>query len=190
MRGWRMLTGILVVTTATACSRGRTDLASPRPSGPMAPPAVPTRPSEPEAPPAQPSRSEQVAREVASDPVVRPAEPRTTGAPVERMFFDFDSDAVRPEARAALETLARWMQANPGARVLVEGHCDERGSDEYNLALGLRRANAVKRFLGDYGVAASRITVRSLGEERPLVAGHDESAWSQNRRAEFIIRAS
>lgn len=104
---------------------------------------------------------------------------------LEKMFFDFDAYTLTPKAREVLARNAEWLRQNPAARLTVEGHCDERGSDEYNLALGQRRADAAKSYLVSLGIAAERLTSISYGEERPAVAGSDESAWSQNRRAEF-----
>lgn len=100
----------------------------------------------------------------------------------DRVFFDFDKYAIRPDAQKTLKAQAEWLQQNPNLTVTVEGHCDERGTREYNLALGERRSNAVKDYLVALGVSASRITTISYGEERPTVLGHDESAWTQNRR--------
>jgi peptidoglycan-associated lipoprotein len=103
-------------------------------------------------------------------------------------FFDYDKHELRPEARAVLTGNAEYLMANPGARILIEGHCDERGTNEYNLALGDRRARAARDFLIHYGVEAARIEIVSFGEERPFAPGHDEIAWSQNRRAHFVDR--
>ena len=100
-------------------------------------------------------------------------------------FFDFDEAALRADAKTALENTAKWMEKNSGS-VVVEGHCDERGSVEYNLALGERRAKAAKEFLVSYGIAANRLTTISYGKERPFDPGHDENAWAQNRRAHFV----
>lgn len=102
-----------------------------------------------------------------------------------RIFFDFDQFTLTAEARDVLARNVEYMNANPSLNVLIEGHCDERGSDEYNLALGERRANAAKSYMVSLGVAPSRLSTVSLGEEMPLEVGHDESAWSKNRRAEF-----
>ena len=105
------------------------------------------------------------------------------------VYFDFDSYEIRSDARPALRENADAISAGaaPGAQITVEGHCDERGSSEYNLALGERRANAVKRYLVDLGVPSSRLRSVSYGEDRPAVNGHDESAWRYNRRAEFVL---
>lgn len=103
------------------------------------------------------------------------------------IHFDLDRSNIRPDDMAALDQKVAIMQANPDLRIRIGGHCDERGSDEYNLALGNRRAQAAKQYLVSHGIDASRIETQSWGEERPLVDGHDESAWSQNRRAEFEV---
>ena len=103
------------------------------------------------------------------------------------IHFDLDKSNIRPDDMGALDQKVAILQANPDLRIRVGGHCDERGSDEYNLALGNRRAQAAKQYLVSHGIDASRIETQSWGEERPMVDGHDESAWSQNRRAEFEV---
>ena len=102
-------------------------------------------------------------------------------------FFDFDEASLRADAKSALENNAKWMEKHSGS-VIVEGHCDERGSVEYNLALGEKRAKAAKEYLVSYGIAANRLTTISYGKERPFDPGHDENAWSQNRRAHFVSK--
>ncbi|EAQ66609.1 peptidoglycan-associated lipoprotein OprL [Marinomonas sp. MED121] len=99
-------------------------------------------------------------------------------------YFDFDKSIVRPEAREALAKHAKFLVANPDARVVLEGHADERGTREYNMALGERRAKAVSRYLTIQGVAAAQIESVSFGEEKPLEFGHDKAAWQANRRVE------
>jgi peptidoglycan-associated lipoprotein len=103
------------------------------------------------------------------------------------IHFDYDKSSIRPEDAGVLDQKVAILQANPDLRIRVGGHCDERGSDEYNLALGNRRAQAAKQYLVSHGIDASRIETQSWGEERPAVDGHDEGAWSQNRRDEFEI---
>jgi peptidoglycan-associated lipoprotein len=103
------------------------------------------------------------------------------------IHFDYDKSNIRSDDAGTLDEKVAILQANPNLRIRVHGHCDERGSDEYNLALGNRRAQAAKQYLVSHGVEAGRIDTQSWGEERPLVDGHDESAWSQNRRDEFEI---
>jgi peptidoglycan-associated lipoprotein len=120
------------------------------------------------------------------EPMSEPAAPVTSLLKLEKVFFEFDAYTLTPEAREILARNAEWLRQNPAARLTIEGNCDERGSDEYNLALGQRRAEAVKNYLVSLGIAEERLNSASYGEERPAVAGSDESAWSQNRRAEFL----
>ena len=103
------------------------------------------------------------------------------------IHFDLDKSNIRGDDMGALDQKVAILQANPDLRIRIGGHCDERGSDEYNLALGNRRAQAAKQYLVSHGIDASRIETQSWGEERPAVDGHDESAWSQNRRDEFEV---
>ena len=103
-----------------------------------------------------------------------------------RIYFAFDSSAVDEESRAVVEAHANHLAANKTVKVVFEGHADERGTREYNLALGERRAQAVERMVKLLGVSADRIKVVSFGEEKPLAAGHDEGSWSQNRRVEIV----
>ena len=105
----------------------------------------------------------------------------------ERIHFDLDKSNIRSNDMGVLDQKVAILQANPDLRIRVAGHCDERGSDEYNLALGNRRAQSAKQYLVSHGIDASRIETQSWGEEKPLVDGHDESAWSQNRRDEFEV---
>ena len=103
------------------------------------------------------------------------------------IYFAFDDYTLDSESQESLNNLADYLKANAGAVVQISGHCDERGSIEYNLALGERRAQSVKNYLSQLGVEADRLPTISYGEEKPSVEGHDESAWSRNRRAEFEL---
>jgi peptidoglycan-associated lipoprotein len=103
------------------------------------------------------------------------------------VHFGTDSYTIDDEARAILDAQATWLMHNPTVRVSIEGHCDERGTREYNLALGDRRANAAKNYLAARGVSASQMTTISWGKERPVALGSDESAWAQNRRAVTVV---
>lgn len=103
------------------------------------------------------------------------------------VHFDFDKYNIRSEDAELLKRNAKWLRANTGARIRIEGHADERGETEYNLALGDKRARSVKDFLISLGVDGSRLKIISYGEERPAIQGHNESAWSKNRRAEFRL---
>jgi len=109
------------------------------------------------------------------------------GGAIRTVYFDFDRYNLTSEARRTLEANADWLKANPTATVQIEGHCDERGTTEYNLALGERRANSALNFLTQLGVDGSRLSTISYGEERSANPGHDEVAWSENRRSEFVI---
>jgi peptidoglycan-associated lipoprotein len=105
----------------------------------------------------------------------------------EDIFFDFDSANLSAEAQEILRVKAQWLKQNPGRRVLIEGHCDERGTNEYNLALGERRAQSAQQYLVSLGIDALRLSTVSYGEERPLDLGNTETAWAKNRRAHFVI---
>ncbi len=105
----------------------------------------------------------------------------------DRVFFDFDRYDLKPEGRSTVEALAAWLNSFPAVTLTLEGHADERGTREYNLALGERRANAVKDYLIALGINAGRLTTISYGEERPAVPGSYEEAWAQNRRSQFVV---
>jgi peptidoglycan-associated lipoprotein len=107
--------------------------------------------------------------------------------PLQDVFFDTDRARIRGDGLAALRDNLAWLRANPGMRVTVEGHCDERGTSEYNLALGERRARAVRDYLVAAGIDPAHLTTVSFGKERPFVLGHDEAAWRWNRRAHFSV---
>jgi peptidoglycan-associated lipoprotein len=109
-------------------------------------------------------------------------------ANIKDVFFDYDQYTLRDDARAALQSNARALADRPGIRITIEGHCDERGSEKYNLALGDMRANSVKDFLVSLGVSASRIDTVSFGEERPFCEEHSEECWQNNRRGHFVMR--
>ena len=136
------------------------------------------------------ARAEEARRRAREDSIARArAEMEAVRAMIaERIHFDYDRSNIRPgQDTQVLEQKLRILQANPALRIEIVGHCDERGSDEYNLALGQRRSLAAKQFLVDRGINGDRISVRSMGEEQPVDPGHDETAWAQNRRDEFSI---
>jgi peptidoglycan-associated lipoprotein len=142
-----------------------------------------------------------VTREIDSEPFARDVverdevaeKPTGTAAELNRqgvlqvVYFEFDSTELSDRARETLQRNADWLVRNPTWAVAIGGHCDERGTIEYNIALGDRRARTVRDYLGSLGVAAARMRVVSYGEERPAVPGHDETAWARNRRAEFVL---
>ena len=123
-------------------------------------------------------------------PPTTPDEPKAPPEPVTQnwqdAYFDFDKSDLRDDARAALDADAKMLADHTNTAITIEGHCDERGTPEYNLALGERRANAAKDYLVAHGVDGSRIETISYGEERPFATGHDEASWAQNRRAHLV----
>lgn len=127
-------------------------------------------------------------------PTETPPPPPTTGGTEETAsnlrdaYFDFDDASLREDAKAALDGNAKYLESHSGTSVVIEGHCDERGSVEYNLALGEKRARAAKDYLVAYGITASRVTTISYGKERPFDPGHSEEAWASNRRAHFVSK--
>ena len=107
------------------------------------------------------------------------------GTPTDSVYFDFDKSFIVPKFDDVITSHAEYLRANPDLNVEIQGNCDERGSREYNIGLGNRRALAVKAALEILGVAGGRITITSFGSEKPVAMGHDESSWQQNRRADF-----
>ena len=103
------------------------------------------------------------------------------------IYFDFDQSEIKPEARPILNKVASWLKKNPDVHLMIEGHCDERGTEEYNLALGERRALAARRYLIGLGILSERLHTISYGEAKPVKPGHHEEAWAKNRRAHFLI---
>jgi peptidoglycan-associated lipoprotein len=169
----QLVTALAVVTLAlvgTGCARKAKETP---PTSPPAPPVTtPTEPA-PSAPPPPPPPA--------------PA-PKITASDFVDAFFDFDSYALREDAKAALDKDAKLLRDNSDVNVMIEGHCDERGTVEYNLALGEKRANAARDYLVNADVAIARIQTVSYGKERPFAEGHDETAWTQNRRAHLVLK--
>ena len=108
-------------------------------------------------------------------------------SPLKDVYFEFDRYDLNADARATLRANADWLKSNPSTRVEIEGHCDERGTNEYNLALGAKRAQAAREFLSTLGVGADRLSTISYGEEIPVCKESNESCWKQNRRARFVL---
>jgi peptidoglycan-associated lipoprotein len=138
---------------------------------PPRPAAPPPPPPSPPPPPPGPSISQQAFQEFQNQDI----------------YFDFDKYDLRTDARATLDRKASFLNQNSSVRVQIEGNTDERGTAEYNLALGERRANAAKQYLTTTGISAGRLSTISYGEERPLDPGHNEAAWAKNRRDHFVI---
>jgi peptidoglycan-associated lipoprotein len=154
------------------------------------PAAAPAKPSE-QAPAKPAAKEEKVAAEPVKEAPI--AKEETTAAPaaqeqtLQRIYFDFDSYVLTKDARDILASDGELLLKKISGKVTIEGHCDERGSDEYNLALGEKRAKAAMNYLVTLGVPADRLSIISYGKEKPLEPGHDEAAWAKNRRAELVI---
>lgn len=182
MRASSLLMLLAATATAAGCG-GKKPPEEPEPQPAPAPAPAPTP-----APPDDSAERERLERER----MAREAAERTRAVAADlsaMITFDYDQSAVRSADEANLDRKAAILQANPNVRVTIAGHADERGSDEYNLALGNRRAASAKRYLQNKGVDGSRLDVVSYGEERPLSSGGDEAAWAQNRRDEFQATA-
>ncbi len=119
-----------------------------------------------------------------------PAPVPVAPAPVtfENIHFDFDQSFIRDDAKPTLQAVAEYMKKNPDAKLQIEGHCDERGTSEYNIALGQRRADSAMKYLTNLGVPGTRLSTITYGEEKPADPGHNEAAWAKNRRAVFVLR--
>jgi len=171
MRNAAQIAAAFAAIAATAACAGQAET----PPAPVAQPAPPPAPAPAAPPPVRPT-----------GPVAGSIEDfqRTVG---DRVYFGYDRYDLTPDARATLEKQAAWLQKYPSVRVRVGGHCDERGTEEYNLALGARRAAAAKEYLVSLGVPASRIETISYGKERPIDARSTEDAWSKNRNAHSEI---
>jgi peptidoglycan-associated lipoprotein len=179
----RLSLAALVLFAAAACGKKEPE---PAPAPQQAPPPAP-EPAPPPAPKPEPVKTGPTPEELAAAAARVTAE--VLGELATVVHFDFDKSDIRQDDVWTLDRKAAILSLNGGLRVRVSGHADERGSDEYNLALGNRRATAVKTYLVNKGVAADRIETVSFGEERPVASGHDEDSWYQNRRAEFEATA-
>ena len=154
----------------------------PPPAAPVTPPPPPPPPAPAPAPPPRPLTEEQIFAGKTVDQL-------NAERPLDDVLFDLDKSEIRDDAKPRLQKNADWMKKWTSTQVSVEGHCDSRGSAEYNLALGSRRANAVKEYLANLGVPAGRLTVVSKGKEQPVCSEEGESCWQQNRRGHFVITA-
>jgi peptidoglycan-associated lipoprotein len=175
MKSLTRWTAILSLAVVAGLAAGCAKKAAETP--PTPPPAQPqeTPPTPPPTPPPPP-------------PAPPTPEPEHVSLEFEPAFFDFDSFTLRDDAKTALDHDARMLRDNSNAHVTIEGHCDERGTVEYNQALGEKRAQAARDYLVAAGIEGGRIQIISYGKERPFADGHDESAWQQNRRAHFVTR--
>lgn len=144
--------------------------------------STPTTTGTPTTPPTTGTTTNQPPTSSKLDPLKDPANPLSKRI----IYFDYDKDSVKPEFASVLQAHASYLSQNRNRKIRLEGHADERGSREYNMALGQRRSDAVRRAIGVLGVGGERIETISYGEDKPRAQGHDESAWSQNRRVEIV----
>ncbi len=170
----RVLFALLLLGAVTLFAAGCAKKAKEAP--PTPPPAPPvTQPAPAPTPPPPP-------------PPPPPPAPKVTESDFTDAFFDFDAYALRDDAKSALDKDAKVMRDNADVNITIEGHCDERGTVEYNLALGEKRAGAARDYLVNAGVPAARVQTVSYGKERPFCQEHTEDCWQQNRRAHFVLR--
>lgn len=173
----------VLFVASCAKKQTKTEEAAPKPAALPAPKAEAPRPS---APAKGPTDAERLAMEREVERAQR-LRAEMLAFESEHIYFDYDRSEVKPEAQEILKKKAEWLKKNSQFQVKIEGHCDERGTNEYNLALGDRRAQAAAKFLGALGIATNKISTISFGEERPADPGHDEKAWAKNRRDEFKL---
>jgi peptidoglycan-associated lipoprotein len=149
-------------------------------------PAVETAPEQPAEQPAAEAPAEQQATQAVTEEGPKEAAAAGTEG-LQPVYFDFDRSAIRSDARPGLQNNAEWLKAHPAAKVRIEGNCDERGTVEYNQALGQRRAQSAKRYLTDLGIASKRISLISYGKEKPVCMESTEECWQKNRRDDFVV---
>ena len=189
---------VVLMLFVTGCPKrpATTAASAPAPSGSALAPATPGAPSPSGAAPSSPGGTASPATPAPATAAPATAAPGTPPRPSEfsenpnlkDVYFDFDKYDIRPDDARVLDTNATWLKSNANNLVLIEGHCDERGTNEYNLALGERRAKATMNYLVAQGIQANRITIISYGKERPVCSQKDESCWQKNRRAHFLTK--
>ena len=172
-----LLLGVFVLWGCPKKSEVATAPETQREEAPVAAPAPVEAPAPVPAENAAPRVQEVQEKAAAAAPSLRP------------VYFDFDQAMIRPEAKEILKANAEWMKAHPQAKVKIEGNCDERGTREYNQALGQRRAANAKKFMADLGVSSARIALISYGKEKPGCTESTESCWKMNRRGDFVVAA-
>ena len=191
MRRARQFVSILalasVLAVASACHK---KVPPPAPAPPPPPPPAAT-PAPPPPPPPPPAPTPPPPRPLTEEEIFarKSLEQLNAEKPLDDVFFDLDKSDIREDGKSALQKDADWMKKWTSTQTTVEGHCDSRGSSEYNLSLGSRRANAVKDYLVSLGIAANRVTIVSKGKEQPFCSEENESCWQQNRRGHFVITA-
>jgi peptidoglycan-associated lipoprotein len=178
-----LLAGLMITGCARRPATTAASAATPAPAAAPSPAPAPSAPSA--AAPAPPAPAPAAAPAQAPRPV--PKEFMAVAA-LKEVYFDFDKYDIRSEDAKTLDANATWLKSNGDNLVLIEGHCDERGTNEYNLALGERRAKATMNYLVSQGIQANRITIISYGEERPVCTEKTEACWAKNRRANFLVK--
>ena len=181
----RILVLVLLSVMAAACHKSVPPVARPTPPAPP-PPSSTTRAPEPPAPAREPIPPEPLSGDAVAS---RSLDDLNRDSPLKPVFFEYDSDELNDDGRAVLQANAAVLKKYPTWTVTIEGHCDERGTAEYNLALGERRAVASRTYLVSLGLDPNRLRTVSYGSEFPFDPAHQESAWSRNRRAHFVITA-
>jgi peptidoglycan-associated lipoprotein len=185
-----MIFAVLALTSALACHKNPPPVARPAPP-PIAPGADSTAPSRPPAPPQPVAEPTIVPPEPVRDDAIASAslDDLNRNSPLKPVFFELDSSELNGANQRTLDEDAALLKRYPSWTVTIEGHCDERGTAEYNLALGERRAVAARAYLVSLGIPADRLRTVSYGKEFPFDPGHDEAAWTKNRRAHFVVTA-
>ena len=174
-----LLAGLVITGCAKRPATTAATAATPAPAPRAATPAPTPSPSAP---------SSGGAAAPAAAPAQTPRPSPKEFVAVKEVYFDFDKYDIRPEDAKTLDANAAWLKSNADNLLLIEGHCDERGTNEYNLALGERRAKATMNYLVSQGIQANRITIISYGEERPVCNEKTEACWAKNRRANFLVK--
>ena len=188
-----LFTGVMVLALLDGCgssqqtTSGSQEVAKPVPPPPPPPPPPAPEPPPPPAPePPPPPKQQEMAPEAAVAPVAE--DPLAWAAGLVDVHFDYDKSAIRKSEQGKLADAAKLLKSDGKRKVVVEGHCDERGTANYNLALGERRAKAVQKYLVDLGVAGSQIQTTSFGKERPICTDQNEDCYQRNRRGHFAAR--
>lgn len=178
---------LVLVLCVAACGKKKVAAAAPPPP---APPAAPARPPAPPPPPPPPPAA-AAPRPLTEEEIFgrKSLADLNNEKPLGDVYFELDAATLKEEGKAALSTNATWLKKWASTKISVEGHCDERGSAEYNLGLGERRAKAVQDYLASLGIGADRVTVVSKGKEAPFCSESNEACWAQNRRGHFVITA-